>query len=80
MKSNIKMQHSSDSSNTSLLQVGQQILAFHHIGNTFLTPEKKKVVPAILPPILPIQGATSHKFVDPTGNYWMHLYYTDRQT
>ena len=25
------------------------------------------------------QGATSHKFVDPTGNYWMRLYYTDRQ-
>merc|ERR1711936_306487 len=26
-----------------------------------------------------LQGATSHKFVDPTGNYWMHLYYTDRK-
>jgi len=26
-----------------------------------------------------LQGATSHKFVDPTGNYWMHLYYTDRR-
>ena len=40
----------------------------------------EKVVPAILYPILHTQGATSHKFVDPTGNYWMHLYYTDRQT
>ena len=26
-----------------------------------------------------LQGATSHKFVDPTGNYWMRLYYTDRR-
>merc|ERR1712013_203696 len=26
-----------------------------------------------------LQGATSHKFVDPTGNYWMRLYYTDRK-
>lgn len=26
-----------------------------------------------------LQGSTSHKFVDPTGNYWMKLYYTDRR-
>jgi len=26
-----------------------------------------------------LQGSTSHKFVDPTGNYWMRLYYTDRK-
>jgi len=26
-----------------------------------------------------LQGSTSHKFVDPTGNYWMKLYYTDRK-
>ena len=25
------------------------------------------------------QGSTSHKFIDPTGNYWMKLYYTDRK-
>jgi len=26
-----------------------------------------------------LQGSTSHKFVDPTGNFWMRLYYTDRR-
>ena len=26
-----------------------------------------------------MQGSPSHKFVDPTGNYWMRLYYTDRR-
>ena len=26
-----------------------------------------------------LQGSTSHKFIDPTGNYWMKLYYTDRR-
>ena len=26
-----------------------------------------------------MQGSTSHKFVDPTGNFWMNLYYNDRK-
>ena len=41
---------------------------------------ERKPLPSSSDPLnLNYKGATSHKFVDPTGNYWMHLYYTDRQ-
>ena len=65
---------------TSLLQVKKNILTVQHEKCKTHQNSPKKVVLAILYPILHTQGATSHKFVDPTGNYWMHLYYTDRQT